>query len=123
MTVKVLDPGQTETITPISGAVQMRRMRRLGITAGLSAAVALLLWIEREPLLRGAAEAWIVSDPVAPGGAGVLLGGGIDGRPFAAGEPYRKGVVQKVLGPKVGGGRAGALGAGNRHTEANRRVL
>ena len=83
----------------------------------------LLLWVEREPLLRGAAEAWIVSDPVTQADAAVVLGGGIDVRPFAAAELYRKGLVKKVLVSDVEDDRAAAIGAVSGHTEANRRVL
>lgn len=45
-------------------------------------------WFFREPLLRGAAEAWIVDEPVATADAVVVLGGGRDWRPFAAADLY-----------------------------------
>lgn len=110
------------TLAP-AAAVRTRRIRRLWIVALIAAAVALFLWVEREPLLRGAAEAWIVSDPVTQADVAVVLGGGIDVRPFAAAELYRKGLVKKVLVSAVEDDRAAALGAVSGHTEANRRVL
>jgi uncharacterized SAM-binding protein YcdF (DUF218 family) len=89
----------------------------------ISACFAAWVWIEREPLLRGAAEAWIVSDPITQADAAVVLGGGIDVRPFTAAELYRKGLVKKVLVSDVEDDRAAAIGAVSGHTEANRRVL
>jgi uncharacterized SAM-binding protein YcdF (DUF218 family) len=124
MAIDVLDHSRIETVTLVSAAaVRTRRIRRLRIIALLSAVVALLLWVEREPLFRGAAEAWIVSDPVTQADAAVVLGGGIDVRPFAAAELYRKGLVKKVLVSDVEDDRAAALGVVSGHTEANRRVL
>jgi uncharacterized SAM-binding protein YcdF (DUF218 family) len=89
----------------------------------ISACFAAGVWVEHEPLLRGAAKAWIVSDPITQADAAVVLGGGIDVRPFAAAELYRKGLVKKVLVSNVEDDRAAAIGAVSGHTEANRRVL
>ena len=80
-------------------------------------------WIEREALLRGAADLWIVSDPITPADAVVVLGGGIDVRPFVAADLYAKGLVKMVLLSKVDEGRSVDIGAIVGHTEANRRVL
>ena len=54
-------------------------------------------WFERTFLLQGAADLWIVSDPITPADAVVVLGGGADIRPFVAGDLYAKGLVHKVL--------------------------
>ena len=55
-------------------------------------------WFGRAPLLRSAAHWWIVpSAPLVPADAVVVLGGGIEVRPFAAAEYYRKGLTRKVL--------------------------
>jgi uncharacterized SAM-binding protein YcdF (DUF218 family) len=106
-----------------AAAVRTRRIRRFWAVVLISACFAAWVWIEREPLLRGAAEAWIVSDPIAEADAAVVFGGGIDVRPFAAAELYRKGLVKKVLVSEVEDDRAAAIGAVSGHTEANRRVL
>ena len=98
-------------------------MRNLSAILLALACFAALAWVQREPLLRGAAEAWIVSDPVSPADAAVVLGGGIEVRPFVAAELYRKGLVKKVLVSDVKDDRAAAIGAVSGHTEANRRVL
>lgn len=44
------------------------------------------LWIERETLLRGSADLWIVSDPIISADAVVVLGGGIGDRPLVAAD-------------------------------------
>lgn len=80
-------------------------------------------WVERAALLRGTADLWIVSDSITPADAVVVLGGGIDVRPFVAAELYAKGLVKKVLLSKVDEGRSVEIGALVGHTEANRRVL
>ena len=96
------------------------------------AALALLLimlalgvaaWFAREPLLRGAADVWIVSDPAAPADAVAIFGGGIEDRPFAAAAYYRQGLVEKILLSNVGPSRATRLGALEAHVQANREVL
>jgi uncharacterized SAM-binding protein YcdF (DUF218 family) len=82
-----------------------------------------LAWAARAPLLRGAADLWIGSDPLSPADVAVVLGGGLDVRPFAAAELYHKGLVKKVLVSQVTDGRAVAIGAQPGHTEVNRQVL
>ena len=59
------------------------------------------VWLGRAPLLRGAADLWIVSDPVTASDVVAVLGGGLDLRPFAAAELYKKGFVTKVLVSQV----------------------
>ena len=59
------------------------------------------IWLERAPLLRGAADLWIVSDPVTRSDVVAVLGGGVDMRPFVAAELYKKGLVTKVLVSQV----------------------
>jgi len=80
-------------------------------------------WIERGPLLQGMAALWIISDTVTHADAAVVLGGGLDVRPFAAADLYRRGLVNKVLISQVGDEPAVSLGVVLDHTESNRRVL
>jgi uncharacterized SAM-binding protein YcdF (DUF218 family) len=80
-------------------------------------------WLVREPVLLGAAELWIVSDPVTRADAVVVLGGGLEIRPFVAAELWRKGLADKILisqGPEE---RAVSISAIPSHTELNRKVL
>ena len=80
-------------------------------------------WLIREPLLLGAANLWIVSDPVSRATAIVVLGGGLETRPFVAAELWRRGLADKILisqGPEE---RAVSIGAMPSHTELNREIL
>ncbi len=101
-----------------------RRLGRLAVATLALAVFGALVWVEREPLLRDAAKFWIVSDAVSPADAAVVLGGGLDIRPFAAARLYRQGLVKQVLVSQVNDNHpAVAIGVEPRHTEANRQVL
>src|SRR5262249_47075797 len=104
-------------------AVGLRSVRRLAAAVLIIAALAGLAWAQRAPLLRKAADLWTVSDPITPADVAVVLGGGLDVRPFAAAELYHQGLVKKVLVSEVADGRAVAIGATIGNTESNRRVL
>lgn len=54
-------------------------------------------WIAYEPLIRGAASLWIVSDPITRADAIVVLGGNFHVRPLIAADLYRRGIANKVL--------------------------
>jgi uncharacterized SAM-binding protein YcdF (DUF218 family) len=103
---------------------RQRRFRRLVATMLLLTVVTVAILLEREFLLRGAADLWIVSDPViARADAVAVLGGGLDTRPFAAAELYKKGLVPKILVSQVPDGRATRMGVVPGHSELNRKVL
>jgi uncharacterized SAM-binding protein YcdF (DUF218 family) len=113
-----------------STAVQLRgrRFARLIAIILLLAVLVAGVWLQRALLLRGAANLWIVSDPVTKSDVVAVLGGDFEGRPFVAAELYKKGLVPKVLVSQVGETRAseiaieiGATIPG--HSELNRRVL
>ncbi len=80
-------------------------------------------WIERDPLLQAMAELWIISDTVTHAEAAVVLGGGLDDRPFAAADLYRRGLVKEVLISQVEDDPVVSIGVYLNHTEANRQVL
>jgi len=61
------------------------------------ASLALCGWLAREPLLRGAASLWIVSDPVTRADAIVVLGGNFQFRPLLAADLYRRGLAGRIL--------------------------
>jgi uncharacterized SAM-binding protein YcdF (DUF218 family) len=61
------------------------------------------VWLERVALLQGAADFWVVSDPITPADAVVVLGGGYDVRPVVAAALYEKGLVRKVLVSQAAG--------------------
>src|SRR5437016_7334107 len=81
------------------------------------------VWLERAALLRGAADLWIVSDPITPADAVAVLGGGLNERPFAAADIYKKGLVKEVIVSRVAQERYAKLGGIPGHTELNRMVL
>jgi hypothetical protein len=94
------------------------------VTTLLLTAAARGIWLEREPLLRGAADLWIVSDPVAAHADAVaVLGGGLETRPLAAAELYKKGVVSKILVSQVAEQHLSKIGVLPSHSELNWKVL
>jgi uncharacterized SAM-binding protein YcdF (DUF218 family) len=109
-----------------SAPVQRRRAGPWRITGLLAVFFAVLIaasWIERRPLLRQAAAAWIVSDQPAPADAAAIFGGGLEYRPFAAADYYRRGLVPKILVSNIGASRAERLGVLESHVAANIEVL
>ena len=81
------------------------------------------IWLNREALLRYAAQQWIVSDNLEPADAVVILGGGIDTRPFAAAEDYKAGLARKILVAEVNLGKAEKLGFLPSHSAINRGIV
>jgi uncharacterized SAM-binding protein YcdF (DUF218 family) len=68
-------------------------------------------WLIREPLAPCAANLWIVSDPVSRATAIVVLGGGLETRPFVAAELWRRGHADKILISQAPEERAGRSGS------------
>ena len=93
----ILEPGRTEASQPQAlCSIRHKRRRRL---SWLLAACCLLLacYCFRAPLLTGFANAWIVNEPLEKAGAIVVLGGGLDTRPFAAARLYHQGYAERIL--------------------------
>jgi hypothetical protein len=104
--------------------MNLRVLRRAPTIALLLVGLGAGAWLEREALLRELADLWIVSDPVTRGDAVVVLGGGLEYRPFVAADLYQKGLVSKVLVSRVAdNARLVKIGALPGHTELNRKVL
>ncbi|MDX2041068.1 MAG: YdcF family protein [Acidobacteriota bacterium] len=74
-----------------------RRLKAVGITLGIFAALLGLAWWQRAPLLRGVAHLYIVSDSPAPADAIVILGGGVELRSLKAAELYHAGFAKQIL--------------------------
>jgi uncharacterized SAM-binding protein YcdF (DUF218 family) len=110
-------------IPPTRRTVRFRHARGLVIVALVMVCLGWLAWIERAPLLRAAANLWIVSDPITPADVAVVLGGGLEVRPFAAADLYRRGFVKKILVSQVAEERVVKIGAARGHTETNRQIL
>lgn len=114
-----------ETSEPAALRPRPRSMTRRVVLA-LVACIAVLglwAWLKPEPLLRGAADLWIVSDEPAPADAVAVLGGGLEYRPFAAADYYRRGLAPKILISNVGVTPAEQLGVLQSHVRANSEVL
>lgn len=77
--------------------MRFRSTRIALIAAGVLVALGILAWMFRIPLARGAAEAWVVNDPVKPAEIAAVLGGGAQYRSFAAAALYTNGLVRTVL--------------------------
>jgi len=101
----------------------VRTAKRILLCILLLAILTIVIWSGRETLLRGAAELWIVSDPVAPADAVAVLGGGLSVRPFAAAKYYQKGLVKKILVANVHHDEAETRGIVPSHTDLNRNAL
>jgi uncharacterized SAM-binding protein YcdF (DUF218 family) len=111
--------------TSVSSSLSRRLPRKLRVAVFLLALACLCagIWIERDPLLQDMAELWITSDSVTHADAVVVLGGGLDVRPFAAAELYKRGLINKVLISQVADDPVVSIGVVPNHTEANRQVL
>jgi uncharacterized SAM-binding protein YcdF (DUF218 family) len=114
-----------ETGEPAASQPRPRRAMRRVLLALVAcvAMAALWVWLEPAPLLRGAADLWIVSDEPAPADAVAVLGGGLEYRPFAAADYYRRGLVPKILISNIGATPAEKLGVLQSHVRANSEVL
>jgi uncharacterized SAM-binding protein YcdF (DUF218 family) len=82
-----------------------------------------IIWVAHAPLFRAAAHAWVVSDPLEPADAIVVLGGGLDVRPFAAADLYKKGLARQILIANVGVSQVERLGLLPRHSDLIREAL
>jgi uncharacterized SAM-binding protein YcdF (DUF218 family) len=83
--------------TDAIGTVHVAISLRYAGVAFVLASIAAGGWHVREPLLRGGANLWIVSDPTSRADAIVVLGGGLQTRPAAAADLWRKGLADKIL--------------------------
>jgi uncharacterized SAM-binding protein YcdF (DUF218 family) len=104
----------------------MNYLRRVGVVIlvlGGLGGLGGMAWLERVPLLRGAANLWIVSDEATHADAVVVLGGGLEERPFIAADLYHNGLAKTVLISQVAEGHAVEVGIVQGHTEANYQAL
>jgi uncharacterized SAM-binding protein YcdF (DUF218 family) len=109
---------------PTRSPVKSRRfLRWLGWVTGIGCAFVVILYVFRAPLLAGAAEAWVVNEPVTKADAIVILGGGLENRPFAAAKLFREGVAPRILYMDVKAGPAEELGIVLSEREQTHRIL
>ena len=99
------------------------RLARVAILMVVLALAAGGFWAFRAPILQSAFNAWVVSDPLEPADAVVVLGGGLNTRPFAAADIYRAGLTKVVLLSEVKPSRVEIAQVVANHNELNRAVL
>jgi uncharacterized SAM-binding protein YcdF (DUF218 family) len=113
--------------TPPSSArvsSKLRRwLRRLGWLLIFGGALLYVCYVFRAPLLTGLAETWAVNEPAAKADAIVILGGGLENRPFAAAKLFHEGVAPLILFINVKPGPAEELGVVPTETEQTQRIL
>ena len=80
-------------------------------------------WLNRDAVLRGIADWWIVSDAPASADAVAIFGGGLSDRPFAAAAYYKQGLVKRIVISNVKASPGERLGVEISHVAANRAVL
>lgn len=100
-----------------------RRWRRVGLVLGGLLVLAGALWLGRNALLRCAAQAWVVDDPVEKADGIVAL-------PLVSGQPvleamrlYREGLGTKVVMVSAPPRPTDKLGLTTPHDEGNRTML
>src|ERR1035441_3007007 len=92
------DPPSAISHLPSSPRKWPRRLWSVVLwSCGLVVLLAVFCFVFRSPILRSAANAWIVNDPLQHADAIVLLGGGLETRPFAAARLYSGGHPPRPL--------------------------
>jgi len=94
-----------------------------GVLLGVTLVVSAAGWLARAHLLRGAARAWVVSDEITPADAVAVLGGGLETRPFAAADLYKRRIAKRILLADVRLSPTEKLHILPSHAELNRTVL
>lgn len=82
----------------VSSARVIRRVLTLCLCLAAAALVSLgLLYLFREPILRGAAHAWILDDEPFHADAIAILTGGQESRPLTAAKLYHAGFARRII--------------------------
>lgn len=100
-----------------------RWLRRLAWLLAFGCGLLLMACVFRAPLLTGLAEVWVVNDPVTKADAIVILGGGLENRPFAAAKLFHDGVAPQILYMNVRLSPAEELGITSPEKEQTHRIL
>ncbi len=98
-------------------------VRRLAWALAIGGLLVGAAYIFRAPLLSGLAQAWVVNDPVSKADAIVILGGGVENRPFAAAKLFHDGVAPQILYMNVRLNPAEEMGIILTESEQTRRIL
>lgn len=90
---------------------------------GFAVVVGVAGYVYRTPLLCKLADVWIVNEPVSKADAIVILGGGLENRPFAAAKLFQNGIAPRILYMDVQPGLVEELGLSLPEAEQTRRIL
>jgi uncharacterized SAM-binding protein YcdF (DUF218 family) len=101
----------------------LRFLKRLLLSLLALCALLVALYLFRAPVLRGVAGLWIVNDPLDKADAIVVLGGGLETRPFEAARLYHQGLAPKILLTNVRSNDTAYLGITAPETSLARQVL
>ena len=101
----------------------LKWLKRLLVTLLVLCALLVTGYVFRSPLLTGLAKAWVVSEPATRADAIVILGGGVENRPFAAASLFHEGVAPRILYMDVKLNPAEELGLFPSEKEETRRIL
>ncbi len=77
----------------------------------------------RSPILCFVAKTWIINEPLGKADIIVVLGGGLETRPFAAAKLYREGYAPRVLIARPKSSPTDDLGLTTRETDITRQIL
>jgi len=100
-----------------------RLFRWIACLLAFVGALVLAGYVFRAPLLTGLAKAWVINDPATKADAIVILGGGLENRPFAAAKLFHAGVAPMILYMDVQPDPVEALGLLPTEKEITRRIL
>jgi uncharacterized SAM-binding protein YcdF (DUF218 family) len=118
--IKIGDEDESDVKSP------SRKRIALSWIAGLLAFGCVLLlacYVFRAPLLTGVARAWMVDEPTTKADAIVILGGGLENRPFAAARLFHDGVASRILYMDVRHSPAEEMGITMSEGEVTHRIL
>ena len=101
----------------------LKLLKRLFVTLLVLCVLLAIGYVFRAPLLRGAASVWIVNDPLTKADAIVVLGGGMETRPFEAARLYHLGLAPMILLTATQPAPSEQLGANPPETEIARQIL
>jgi len=100
-----------------------RLFRWIACLLAFVGALVLAGYVFRAPLLTGLAKAWVINDPATKADAIVILGGGLENRPFMAAKLFHAGIAPLVLYMDVQPDPVVALGLLPTDKEITRRIL
>jgi uncharacterized SAM-binding protein YcdF (DUF218 family) len=84
-------------LTAKSPFVRWKWLKRLVLAIFLLCVLLVAMYVFRVSLLRGAARAWIVNQPLTRADVIVVLGGGPETRPFEAARLFQQGLAPRIL--------------------------